>query len=844
MADNRGQVIPINIEDEVKESFLNYAMSVIVSRALPDVRDGLKPVHRRVLYAMDEMGLRVDRPTKKCARIVGDVLGKYHPHGDASVYDALVRMGQSFSMRYPIIRPQGNFGSVDGDPPAAMRYTEAKLDRIAEEMTADIKKETVDFTANYDDSMREPTVLPAAFPYLLANGAYGIAVGMATNMPPHNIREICDAICAVIDEPDVSIDELMRYVTAPDFPTGGIIYGRRGIKEAYRTGKGRVPVRARFSIESTKSGKDVIIVHEIPYLVNKANLVMKIADLVNDRKIEGIADLRDESDRNGMRIVIELKRGVSPKIVLNHLFQNTQLQVNFAVNNVALVDGRPKVLNLKELIECFIRHRKEVVTRRTRYDLRKAEEREHILVGLKIALDNIDEVIRIIRQSADTETARNGLMNAFELSEIQAQAILDMRLQKLTSLETRKIIEELEEVRRLIAYYKELLASEEKLLGVVRDETVAISEKYGDDRRTEVVPDEIEAIDIEDLIQKEPMVVVMSHQGYVKRVPLSAYRLQGRGGKGSMSSRLREEDFVQHLFIASTHAYILFVSSEGKAYWMKVHEIPEAGRTARGFHIKGLLNITANEEIAAVVSLKDFSDDSYVFMATSRGVVKKVRTSDFSNARVRGIVAVRLDDGDKLVHAMLTTGTSDILLVTKSGLALRFDEAQVRAMGRATRGVQGIKLQERDELAGAVCVNQEHDLVVLSEFGHGKRVRFDEFTPHGRGTRGQKVFTPAERTGEIVGVLSGTDEDDIMVITSQGSTVKLNLSTIPVYGRAATGVRIVHIERPDFVVGVDRAANEDEEDPDQPEGSSEHSEPFDPVEPPEPDSPESDQTET
>lgn len=811
MSDNRGRVIPINIEDEVKESFLNYAMSVIVSRALPDVRDGLKPVHRRVLYAMDEMGLRVDRPSKKCARIVGDVLGKYHPHGDASVYDALVRMGQSFSMRYPIIRPQGNFGSVDGDPPAAMRYTEAKLDRIAEEMTADIKKETVDFTANYDDSMQEPSVLPAAFPYLLANGAYGIAVGMATNMPPHNIREVCDAICEVIDNPEVSIDELMRYVTAPDFPTGGIIYGRRGIKEAYRTGKGRVPVRARFSIESTKSGKDVIIVHEIPYLVNKANLVMKIADLVNDRKIEGISDLRDESDRNGMRIVIELKRGVSPKIILNHLFQNTQLQVNFAVNNVALVDGRPKVLNLKELIECFIRHRKEVVTRRTRYDLRKAEEREHILIGLKIALDNIDEVIRIIRQSADTETARNGLIAAFELSEIQAQAILDMRLQKLTSLETKKIIEELEEIRRLIAYYKDLLASEVKLLGVVRDETVAIQEKYGDDRRTEVVPDEIEAIDIEDLIQKEPMVVLMSHQGYIKRVPLSAYRLQGRGGKGSMSTRLREEDFIQHLFIASTHDYILFVSSEGKAYWMKVHEIPEAGRTARGFHIKGLLNITANEEIAAVVSLKDFTDDSFVFMATSRGVAKKVRTSDFSNARTRGIVAIRLDDGDKLVHAMLTTGSNDILLVTKSGLALRFDEAQVRTMGRATRGVQGIKLQESDELAGAVCVTDEHDLVVLSEFGHGKRVKFDEFTPHGRGTRGQKVFTPAERTGEIVGVLSGNDDDDIMVITSQGNTVKLNLGTVPVYGRAATGVRIVQIERPDFVVGVDRAAKEDED---------------------------------
>ncbi len=811
MADNRGNVIPVAIEDEVKDSFLNYALSVIVSRALPDVRDGLKPVHRRVLHSMDEMGLRYDRPSRKCARIVGDVLGKYHPHGDQSVYDALVRMAQTFSMRYPIIRGQGNFGSVDGDSPAAMRYTEAKLDQIAEEMIRDIKKETVDFTTNYDDSLQEPVVLPAAFPYLLANGANGIAVGMATNMAPHNLREIGDAICHLIDNPEADVDELMRYIQGPDFPTGGIIYGRRGIRDAFRTGKGRVPVRARFTIETTKSGKDVIIVHEIPYMVNKAAMVMRIAELVQDRKIDGISDLRDESDRSGMRVVIELKKGASPKIVLNHLFQNTQLQTNFNVNSLALVDGKPKVLNLKELVQCFIDHRKDVVTRRARFDLRKAEEREHILIGLKIALDNIDEVIRLIRESENVEVARSGLMDTFELTEVQAQAILDMRLQKLTSLETRKIIEELEEVRALIAHLKELLASEEKILAVVRSETVEIAEKYGDERRTEIVPDEIEQINIEDLIQKEEMVVVMSNDGYIKRVPVSAYRLQGRGGKGSMSTRLRADDFIKHLFIASTHDYIMFVTSEGKAYWMKVHEIPEATRASRGTHIKGLIAISANEEIATVVSLKAFDQESYVFMATSRGVVKKVRTSDFANARTRGIVAIRLDEGDKLVQAMLTTGSGHLILTTRRGFALRFNEDEVRAMGRATRGVQGVRLQNDDELAGAVSVSDGRQLVVVTEFGYGKRVDFDQFSPHGRGTRGQKVLTVSEKSGEIVGVIAGEPDDDVMVITSQGNTIKLRLDTVPVYGRQATGVRIVNIERPDFVVAADRVAKEEAE---------------------------------
>ncbi|TVQ40415.1 MAG: DNA topoisomerase (ATP-hydrolyzing) subunit A [Spirochaetaceae bacterium] len=810
--DKQGRVIPIAIEDEVKTSYLNYAMSVIVSRALPDVRDGLKPVHRRILYAMSDMGLRSDRPFKKAGRIVGDVLGKYHPHGDQSIYDALVRLAQGFSMRYRMVDGQGNFGSVDGDPPAAMRYTEARMTRESEEMLRDIKKETVDFVPNYDDSMEEPSVLPAAFPFLLANGATGIAVGMATTMAPHNLNEVADAIAAVIDNPDISLGELMQYISGPDFPTGGIIYGHRGIRDAFETGRGRIVVRARFSIESSKSGKDVILIHEIPYLVNKVTLITRIADLVRDRKIDGISDLRDESDRSGMRIVIELKKGVSPKIILNQLFTHTQLQVNFNVNALALVEGRPRLLPLKDTIEHFVAHRRQVIIRRTRFDLRKAEEREHILEGLKIALDNIDEVIKTIKESADVETAREALIHRFALSQIQSQAILDMRLQKLTSLETRKIVDELAEVRVLIAELKALLASESKILGVVKSETLEIAGKHGDQRRTEIVADEIEAIDIEDLIQKEDMVVLISHRGYMKRVPLSAYRLQGRGGKGSSSSNLMDDDFIQHLFIGSTHDYILFATSEGKAYWLKVHEIPEASRAARGHHVRGILSISANEEITAVVRFSEFSPHKYLFMGTARGVVKKTRLSEFSNARTRGIAAIKLDENDRLIKALLTDGNGDVMLVTRRGSGLRIDENSVRVMGRATRGVQGIRLADADELAGVVAVTEDEHLLLVTEYGFGKRTRFDEFNPHGRGTRGQIAYSLAERTGELVGVVPICDSDDVVVITSQGSTVKLKVEQISMQSRGAMGVRVVNIERPDYVVGIGRAENGDDGD--------------------------------
>lgn len=812
MADPTGRVIPVAIEDEVKDSYLTYAMSVIVSRALPDVRDGLKPVHRRILYSMNEMGLRSDRAAKKSGRIVGDVLGKYHPHGDMSIYDALVRMAQDFSLRYPMVTGQGNFGSIEGDPPAAMRYTEARMAPLAEEMLADIKKETVDFGPNYDDSMEEPLVLPAAVPFLLVNGASGIAVGMATNMPPHNLREVAHAVAATIDDPTITMDGLMEHITGPDFPTGGIIFGRKGIRDAYRTGHGRITVRARFVIETTKSGRDVIIVNEIPYQVNLSTLLVRIADLVRDHKIDGISDLRNESDRNGTRIVIELKRGVSPKIVLNQLFANTQLQVNFSVNALALVSGKPQVLTLRQTIDAFVAHRREVVIRRTKYDLRKAEERAHILEGLKIALENIDEVIQLIKQSSDVETARTGLMSRFGLTEVQAQAILDMRLQKLTSLETQKILDELKELLELIGQLKELLASEEKILHLVRDEVLQLAEKYGDERRTQIVPNEVEEINIEDLIQKEDMVVLISHRGYVKRVPFSAYRIQGRGGKGSSSTKLKEDDFVQQIFIGSTHDYILFITSVGKAYWLKVHEIPEAARTARGQHIKSVLAISADEEIAAVVSLPEFTDDTFVFLATSRGVVKRVKTSDFTNAKTRGIIAVNLDEGDRIVTALLTHGEADLLLVTRRGHGLRMKEESVRTMGRASRGVQGIRLTAGDELAGVLSVAPDQQMLVITEYGYGKRTDFKLFQPHGRGTRGQIATTVTEKTGEVVGILPVAEDDEVIVITSQGNTIKIRINEIRPYGRQASGVRVVNIGQPDFVVGVDKADQTDAEE--------------------------------
>ncbi len=809
-----GKVIPIAIEDEIKESYLNYAMSVIVSRALPDVRDGLKPVHRRILYAMNEMGLRSDRGFKKCGRIVGDVLGKYHPHGDQSIYDALVRLAQDFSLRYPVVRPQGNFGSVDGDPPAAMRYTEAKMEKLAEEILKDIKKETVDFIPNYDDSMQEPSVLPAAAPFLLINGGSGIAVGMATNIPPHNLREISDAIKAYIDNPDISVDELMAYVKGPDFPTAGIIYGRQGIKDAFRTGRGKIVVRARCSIETTKSGKDVIIVTELPYAVNKANLIVRIADLVKNKKIDGIADLRDESDRNGMRIVIELKKGAIVKVILNRLFSHTALQQNFNVNNLALVDGRPKLLNLKEMIHYFVRHRVDVVTRRTKFDLRKAEERAHILQGLKIALDNIDEVIKIIKESGDVANARENLMARFKFSEKQAQAILDMRLQKITSLETKKIIEELEEVLALIAYLKDLLSDERKILAVIKEETDEIREKYGDARRTEIIADEVEQLNIEDLIAKEDMAVLISNKGFIKRIPVTSYRRQGRGGRGSSTATLKNEDFLEQIFIASTHDYILFVTSEGKAYWLKVHEIPEGSRAARGTQLKALLQISADEEITSVVSLQEFTPDKYIFMATRRGIVKRVRTYEFRNARTKGIIGIRLDENDRLVSSILTEGNEEVVLVTRKGYALRFNEENVRAIGRATRGVKGITLGADDELAGILKVIENNHILVITENGLGKRVEYSNFTPHGKGTRGQIIYKTNERSGELIGVLSVNESDDLVCITSQGNTIKINVAQISVQGKSAQGVTVVNIRKPDVLVDVAKVVG-DKEDEDE-----------------------------
>jgi DNA gyrase subunit A len=810
VADVKSRIISLPIEEEVKTSYLNYAMSVIVSRALPDVRDGLKPVHRRILFGMNEMGLHADKPYKKCARITGDVLGKYHPHGDMAIYDSLVRLAQDFNMRYPVVDGQGNFGSIDGDPPAAVRYTEARMNWIAEEMLRDINKDTVNFGPNYDGSQEEPLVLPAAFPFLLANGSSGIAVGMATNIPPQNLREICAAIVTLIDAPEATPEDLMRIVRGPDFPTGGIILGRKGIRDAYTTGRGKIIVRAKVTVESSSAGKDSIIVTEIPYQVNKSALIIRIADLVKERKIDGIVDLNDESDRHGMRIVIDLRRGISPKVILNQLFAHTQLQATFGVINLALVKGLPKTLSLKEMVEHFIAHRKDVVTRRTRFELTKAEERAHILEGLKIALDNIDEVIAIIKGSKDTETARTGLMARFGFSEKQAQAILDMRLQRLTGLEVRKIIEELTEVLALIERLKDLLASERKILGVVKEETEEISKKFGDDRRTEIIEEEAEEINIEDLIAEEDMAILISNRGYIKRIPVTAYRRQGRGGKGSSSALLKEDDFIEQFFVASTHDYVLFITNQGKSYWVKVHEIPESSRQAKGQSIKVLLSLGSEEEITAVVSLRNFTDEHFVLMATRRGVVKKVPISDFANAKTRGIVAIKLDQGDALVTAQLTTGKDEVVLVTRKGNALRFGEQAVRAMGRASHGVQGIRLSDKDELAGLAMVREGEQMLLVSEFGFGKRTEYSHFTPHGRGTRGQICYKATDKTGEVVGVLSVSDKDDLVCITSQGNALKLRLAEVASLGKAAMGVRIVNITKPDVVVGIARVLKEDQ----------------------------------
>ncbi|CEM61927.1 DNA topoisomerase (ATP-hydrolyzing) subunit A [Treponema phagedenis] len=808
-----GILIPIPIETEVKRAYIDYSMSVIVSRALPDVRDGLKPVHRRILYSMEEKGLRYSGPTRKCAKIVGDVLGSYHPHGDASVYDALVRLGQDFSLRYPVIHPQGNFGTIGGDPAAAYRYTEAKMAKIAESMVEDIKKETVDFISNFDDSTKEPTVLPAKFPFLLANGSSGIAVGMATNMPPHNLREIASAISAYIDNPEITIDELCKHIKGPDFPTGGTIFGKKGIRQAYKTGRGKILVRGRFTIEVDKKGKETIIFTEVPYQVNTTNLVTRIGELARNKVIDGIANVNDEtSDRTGLRIVIELKRGAITKVVLNQLFAKTVLQSSFGVINLALVEGRPQTLTLKDLVRCFVNHRIEVVTRRTRFDLRKAEERAHILRALIVAIDNIDEVIAIIRSSADTPTAKLNLMKRFGFDEVQSQAIVDMQLKRLTNLEIKDLRKELEELEILIAHLKDLLEHPEKIRALVKDETNEIADKFGDERRTDIVADEVEELNIEDLIQKEEMVILISNLGYIKRIPVSAYKSQNRGGKGSNSANLAEDDFIDQIFTASTHDYIMFITNEGKAYWLKVHEIPEASRTSRGSHIKSLLSVSGDEEITAVVSLKEFSDSTYLLMATAAGVVKKVTTDNFQNAKTRGIIAIKLDDGDKLVSAILTTGKDEIMLITRHAQALRMTEEEIRPLGRASRGVAGIKLAQGDELTGALRVADNQKMLIMTENGYGKRVEFSEFTPHGRATGGQRIYTLSEKTGEVVGLLTVLDDDEVVCITGQGKTIRVNVDSISIMGRSAQGVRVLDIESPDILIGLDVVARETNEE--------------------------------
>ncbi|MGI5066462.1 DNA topoisomerase (ATP-hydrolyzing) subunit A [Treponema putidum] len=806
-----GAVIPIPIENEVKRAYIDYSMSVIVSRALPDVRDGLKPVHRRILYSMEEKGLRSSGPTRKCAKIVGDVLGSYHPHGDASVYDALVRLGQDFSLRYPVIYPQGNFGTIGGDPPAAYRYTEAKMAKIAETMVEDIKKETVDFIPNFDDSTKEPTVLPAKFPFLLANGSSGIAVGMATNMPPHNLREIADAVSAYIDNPEIEIDELCKYMKGPDFPTGGVIYGRKGIKQAFKTGRGKILVRGKFTIEVDKKGKETIVFTEVPYQVNTTTLVSRIGELAREKIIDGIANVNDEtSDRTGLRIVIELKRGAITKVVLNQLFAKTALQSSFGVINLALVNGRPETLNLKLLVKYFVEHRVDVVTRRTKFDLRKAEERAHILEALIVAIDNIDEVIKIIRASRDPQTAKNGLMERFGFDDVQAQAIVDMQLKRLTGLEIEDLRKELQELQVLIAHLKDLLAHPEKILALIKEETNEIAEKFGDERKTDIVADEVEELNIEDLIKKEEMVILISHLGYIKRIPATAYKSQNRGGKGSNSANLAEDDFLDQIFTASTHDYIMFITNAGKAYWLKVHEIQEASRTSRGSHIKSLLSVSSDEEITAVVSLKEFDDKTYLLMATAGGVVKKVTTDNFANAKTRGIIAIKLDEGDKLVSAILTGGKDEIMLITRRGQALRTSEEDIRSQGRSSRGVTGIKLSSEDELTGALRVTENQKMLVMTENGYGKRVDFSEFSAHGRGTGGQRIYTLSEKTGEVVGLLTVFDDDEVVCITGQGKTIRISVDSVGTMGRSAQGVRILDIESPDMLIGLDVVARDEE----------------------------------
>ena len=789
------RIVQADISEEMKTSYINYAMSVIISRALPDARDGLKPVHRRILYDMWELGIRYNTANKKCARIVGDVLGKYHPHGDASVYDALVRLGQDFSLRYPVIAPQGNFGSIDGDPPAAMRYTEARMSRIGEEMLTDIQKETVDFMPNYDGSTEEPSVLPAAFPFLLTNGSSGIAVGMATNLAPHNLSEVVDGICAYIDNPDISIEELMEHIKGPDFPSYGIICGKKGITDAYTTGRGKVVIRSRYFIEENDRGHDAIIFTELPYQVNKAELVKKIDDMRKDNIIPNIAAVRDESGRDGIRVVVELKQGAVANIVLNMLFSRTPLQSNFNIYNLALVEGKPVVMTLKDMVSIYVNHREEVTERRTRFDLRKAEERAHVLLGLKIGLENIDEVIRIIKESEDNNIASLELQKAFGLDKIQADAIIDMKLGRLSHLETDKILNELSELEAKIAYYKDILSDRNKILGVVRDEIRKIGEAYGDRRRTEIVEQELNDASPEDFIKKEDVVISISKKGFAKRLSTTEYKAQGRGGKGTIGAKLVDGDFVDHLFICSSHDIVMFVTDFGKAYYIKAFEIPEGAKTTKGANIKNFLQIENNEKVTAVITFPAFTDNNYILMVTRYGVAKKVRLNDFVNARAKGVKAIILDEGDSLVSAIFINEDDDAMIITKNGKGLRFHAEDVRTMGRATHGVRGIKLIGDDEVVAAVKVEDTKRVLMITAKGKGKQVRFDDFMAHSRGTMGQKIYTVDE--GGLVSAVTVDDDTDVVFITLKGQTIRVHAKDISIQGRAAMGVKVASFKKKD-----------------------------------------------
>ncbi len=818
-AELTGRIIPINIEEQMKSAYIDYSMSVIVSRALPDVRDGLKPVHRRILYDMSaELNLYSDKPTRKSARIVGDVLGKFHPHGDSSVYEAMVRMAQEWAMRYPLVEGQGNFGSMDGDSAAAMRYTEARMQKITDEVMADIDKETIDWTTNFDDTLKEPTVLPTKIPLLLVNGASGIAVGMATNMAPHNLGEVVDACCAYVDNPDCECEELLQYVKGPDFPTGALIYGYEGVKEALLTGRGRVMMRARTDIETMPSGRECIVVTEIPYMVNKAEMIKKIGEMVNDKKIEGISYINDESDRNGLRITIFVKKDASANVVLNTLFKNTQLQTSFAVNNIALVNGRPMLLNLKDLVKHFVEHRHDVVVRRTRFDLRKAQERMHIVQGLLIAQDNIDEVVRIIRNSKSSDAAKQTLQERFGLSEIQASAIMEMRLRALTGLERDKLEAEHAELERKINYFNDVLASVEMQMQIVKDELIEVKEKYGDERRTEIVYSS-EEFNPEDFYADDDMVITISHMGYIKRTPLAEYRIQNRGGVGMKGSATRDEDFIEHIYVASMHNTMIFFTEKGRCYWLKVYDIPEGTRASKGRAIQNIIQIEPDDKVRAYINTKNLNDteyinNNYIVMCTREGVVKKTKLEAYSRPRQNGVNAIVIREGDQLIEAKITSGEAEIMIAARGGKAIRFNESTVRPIGRVGAGVRGITLDEGDEVIGMICIepDSKQDVLVLSENGFGKRTDLDEYRVTNRGGKGVKTINITEKTGDLIAIQAVTDENDLMIINRSGVTIRTKVEQIRVAGRATQGVKIINLREGDVIASVMAVPVSDEEE--------------------------------